>query len=55
MQALSRLSAFGGIGVYQLKKNQLYSFRYKSDENFEKCEHIDFNQTLNVGYMRHGL
>ncbi len=42
-------SAFGGIGVYQLKKNQLYSFRYKSDENFEKCEHIDFNQNFKCG------
>ncbi|OUX37947.1 MAG: hypothetical protein CBE33_02095 [Candidatus Pelagibacter sp. TMED273] len=42
-------SAFGGIGVYWIKKGQLGLFKYNSDQKFEKCEHIDFNSNFRSG------
>ena len=42
-------SAFGGIGVYKLKKDQLSLLKYSSDQKFEKCEHIDFNSNFRSG------
>jgi len=39
-------SAFGGIGIYKIRKIEPY-IKYKSDEFFEKCEHINFNSYFN--------
>jgi hypothetical protein len=42
-------SAFGGMGIYNISDLNFSNIIYRSDDKFEKCEHIDFNSNFICG------